>query len=190
MQKRELKSNLTIYPTPVVLVSCGLPDEKPNIITLAWAGVVNSIPEMVSISIRPSRHSAGIIDSTGEFVVNIPNAGQVKEVDICGTVSGRVHNKFEMCRFTPQASTQIDAPMIAECPVNLECKVKKTLDLGSHRVYIGEIVCKHIDEDMADERGLPAHEKLNPICFTAPNYYAVTGGKIGHSGFSKKGYNK
>lgn len=186
MKKVFLTGMISLYPVPVVLVTCKKPDDKPNIITLAWAGVVCSSPLMAGISIQPPRYSYDIVESTGEFTINIPAASMVREVDLCGTKSGRDIDKFQLCGFTPLKGEKISAPLIKECPVNLECIVKESILLGSHKLFIGEVAARHIDEDKCDEKGRLIVEKLAPLSFIAPGYYAVSPQMLGYYGYSKQ----
>lgn len=154
MSKRRLSSPVTLLgPVPSVLISCGRAGSDKNIITLAWVGVVNSSPPMVSISIRPSRYSHQIIKETGEFVINIPTADQVLLAEGCGTVSGKKVDKFKRFNLTAVQGTLEQAPLIKECPVNLECRVKQTLTLGSHEMFIGQVEQVYVSEHLLNERG-------------------------------------
>lgn len=132
-----------LSPVPSVMVSCADENGKPNIITLAWVGTVCSDPPMVGISIRPSRYSYEIIRQTGEFVLNIPNRSLLEAMDYCGVVSGREIDKFEATGLTPVPAELVKAPLIAECPMNLECRVSQTIALGSHDLFLAEILRVH-----------------------------------------------
>ncbi|HSW35384.1 MAG TPA: flavin reductase family protein [Candidatus Limnocylindrales bacterium] len=145
-------ASLLLGPVPTALITCGNSVEQ-NIITLAWVGVVNSSPPMISASVRPNRHSCHLIQETGEFTVNIPYSDQVSLVDGCGTLSGKDLNKFEHFRLTPILGTLQYAPLIDECPISMECKVEHTLRLGSHFVFIGRVVASYISTDITDEKG-------------------------------------
>ena len=130
-----------LAPVPAVLVGCGNnSDFKYNLITVAWAGIVCSNPPMISVSIRPERYSRGLIESTGEFTVNIPTVAMAEAVDYCGMVSGRDVDKFSAAKLTAKKGSKIAAPIVNECPLALECKVVHSLKLGSHIMYVGEIV--------------------------------------------------
>lgn len=165
-----------LFPVPVVLVSCGT--GKPNIITLAWAGTVCSEPPMVGIGVRPGRHSHALIVETGEFVVNLPRADQVDMVDYCGQVSGREVDKWVVCGLTPVPGTQVSAPLIAECPVALECIVRQRLALGSHDLFIGEVVAVQADEAILDDRGRLDYERIGPLAYLG-GYYHSLGERLG-----------
>ena len=140
-----------LYPLPAVMVSCGREGEKPNIITVAWAGTICSDPAMVSISVRPNRYSYDIIRETGEFVINLPSSYLIRIVDFCGVKSGRDMQKFDVCNLTAAPSVKVGAPSVAECPVSLECRVSDVLPLGSHDMFIADIVGVTVDEKYIDE---------------------------------------
>jgi len=184
MAKVELKPNTVLMPVPVTLVTCNDKDGNPNIITLAWVGTVSSVPPQVSISIRPSRFSYGLIKKTGEFALNIPNEDLLLQADGCGSTSGKDVNKFEQFNLTPKAATQIKAPLIEECPVNMECKVIKSLDLGSHEMFIAEIIALHVDESVLTDGRIDA-AKVKPIAYCPHDYFNLKE-QIGTYGFSQK----
>ncbi len=186
MSKKSVKPTIGLLLTPVVLVTCQEEGAKANIITLAWVGVANSDPPMVSIAIRPARHSYGIIKRTGEFVVNLPTTTTLKEMDFCGSVSGSRLDKFSMTRLTPLPAEKIKAPLIKECPVNLECQVKQSLSLGSHDLFLGQVVAAHVDPEIQDEKGRMdvAKAKLFAFCTGSTEYWSL-GEKIGWYGFTK-----
>src|SRR3989338_3312063 len=154
MAKLLIPPNEALYPVPIVLVSCtDEGNKKANILTIAWCGVVCSKPPLISISIRPSRHSHKLIKETGDFVINIPTKNQMKNADLCGTRSGKDVDKFELCSFTAIPSSKISSPAIKECPVNIECALRNMLKLGSHDMFIGEVMAVHIDDSIADGNG-------------------------------------
>src|SRR5512136_2829296 len=138
MPKTIHPGSTALFPVPAVLVTCGV--ERPNIITLAWVGTVCSQPPMVGIAVRPERHSHHLLREVGEFVVNLPPAGLVAAVERCGTVSGRDHDKFALCNLTPLPAARVRVPLIAECPIHLECVVRQVLSLGTHDLFLGEVV--------------------------------------------------
>lgn len=182
--KRLWKPGTMLAPVPAVLVSCGgAAGYKPNIITVAWAGTVCSEPPMVSISVRPSRYSYEIIKKTGEFVVNVSTGRLARATDWCGVKSGREFDKFEHCRLTPFESRHVRAPGIAECPVNMECKVRRVLSLGSHDMFIGEIMAVHVSEELLDKRGKLRLEHADILALAHGEYY-VLGRKVGSFGYS------
>ncbi len=184
MSKIIKKPFVALRPVPVVLVSCGH-GEQANIITIAWTGTLCSSPPQVGIGVRPSRHSYGLIQETGEFVVNVPGEGLLDEMDYCGFVSGREVNKFAECGLTPAPGSAIQTPIIAECPINIECRLAHTLSLGSHDLFVGEIVAVQISEDVLGEKGRVDNDKLKPILYTGDEYWGL-GSLLNHYGFSKK----
>lgn len=174
-----------LYPVPAVMVSCARPGEKPNIITVAWAGTVCSSPAMLSISVRPERYSYDIIKETGNFVVNLVNKELVYATDYCGVKSGRDTDKFEAMKLTPLPSQQIDAPGIAESPVNLECKVTQVIPLGTHDLFLAEIVGVTVDENYMDEKGKFHLNDAGLVSYSHGEYYEL-GKKLGTFGYSVK----
>lgn len=184
--KRLWKPSTLLAPVPVVLVSCGGRLEQPeNIITVAWAGTVCSDPPMLSISIRPERFSHGIITATREFVVNIPTQDLAKATDLCGMKSGRDTDKFALAELSRAAGEVVSAPLVAECPLNLECKVKKTVKLGSHDLFIAEIVAVHVAPELLDRRGKLCLEQARLLAYAHGEYYGL-GKRVGFFGFSVK----
>jgi len=185
--KIEKRPSTLLYPVPVVLVTSVDEDGKPNIITIAWAGTVCSIPPMVGISIRPSRYSHQLISSSREFVVNMPTADQLRAVDYCGMVSGRDVDKFKATGFTPIPGTRIKTPLIKECPVNMECQVKHIISLGAHDLFVAEIVANHIDEEALDAKGQLDIERVKPLAYNGVQKYLTVDREIGTYGMSKQG---
>jgi flavin reductase (DIM6/NTAB) family NADH-FMN oxidoreductase RutF len=186
MTKVRTKPTTTMFPLPVMLVTCVDAFGKPNIITLAWVGMVNSEPPMVSISVQPSRYSHGLIKASREFVVNIPSEEMIRKVDLCGVVSGRDVDKFSETGFTPMEAEEVSPPLIEECSVNLECKVRKIILLGSHDLFLGEIVAIHIDDMVLQEKGRIDITKTLPVayCGGAHEYWSM-GKKLGWFGYTK-----
>lgn len=174
-----------LFPCPVVLVTCVDSNRKPNIITLTWAGTVCSDPPMIGLGIRPNRHSYQLIEYSGEFVVNIPTRDILKEVDLCGMVSGKNVGKFSETGLTPEPAEKVKPPLIRECPVNIECVVKKKIPLGSHHLFLGEIVCVHVDKDILDEKGEIDFTRIAPFVYNQGEYWSLHE-KIGIYGFSKQ----
>ena len=186
MPKKSLKPTSALLVTPVALVTCRDEEARPNIITLAWVGVANSDPPMISIAIRPQRHSYGVIKKTGEFTANLPSARILKETDFCGVVSGSKVDKFAAARLTPSPADKVKAPLIKECPVNLECRVQQVIPLGSHDLFLGEVVAAHVDTEIQDEKGRIDMAKAKFFTFGAgaAEYWSL-GEKIGGYGFTK-----
>lgn len=186
MPKVRLHSELTLYPCPVVLVTCQAAEDRINVVTVSWAGIACSSPEIVTISLKPSRYSYSIIKKTREFVINIPTAKHVREVDICGTVSGRDTDKLELCGFTLNASDVVTTPGIKECPVQLECKVQQVLNLGGHHLFVSRVVCKSIDPGYCITAGHHSPVLLDPIVYLRPDYFRLNDEVIGSYGFTSK----
>ena len=179
-----------LYPVPAVMVSCMRPGERPNIITVAWAGTVCSAPAMLSISVRKERYSHSIIEETGEFAVNLVNKELTFATDYCGVRSGRDVDKFREMKLTEQPSRYISAPGIAESPLILECKVKQQIPLGTHDMFLAEVVGVSVDERYMDEKGT---FHLNDAKLTAYSHgtYFELGEALGTFGFSvRKDKNK
>ena len=184
MTKVPKKPGTFLYPVPAVMVTCGA-GEGANIITLAWVGTLCSEPPLVGIGVRASRHSHGLIEELGEFVVNLPSVDQVKALDYCGVVSGRDEDKWAACGFTRGAASQVQVPLVAECPVNIECRLQQTLSLGSHDLFIGEVVAIQVDEAVLDGKGYLDIEKARPFAFANSKYWAIDE-MLGSFGFSKR----
>lgn len=174
-----------LYPVPAVMVSCARTGEKPNIITVAWAGTVCSSPAMLSISVRKERYSYDIIRETENFVVNLVNKELVYATDYCGVKSGRDTDKFKEMKLTPLPSKYVAAPGIEESPVNLECKVTQVLELGSHDLFLAEIVGVTIDEKYMDENGKFHLNDAGLVSYSHGEYYEL-GEKLGTFGYSVK----
>lgn len=172
-----------LYPVPAVMVSCGRQGEKANIITVAWAGTICSDPVMISVSIRPERYSYGIIKETGEFVVNLVNNRLVFAADYCGVKSGRDVDKFREMQLTPLPSRQIGAPGIAESPVCLECKVTQVIPLGTHDMFLAQVVGVTVDEQYMDEKGKFHLNSAGLVAYSHGEYFEL-GKKLGSFGYS------
>ena len=184
IKKQSWKPGNVLWPVPVVLVSCGgTRDWKPNLITIAWAGSVCSDPPMLSISVRPERYSHAIIQATREFVVNIPSPRQAKVVDWCGTVSGRNVDKFADTGLTPAKALKVRCPIITECLLNIECRVQKSLKLGSHTMFVAEVVAVQVSSTLLDTKGRLRLEKGGLLAFAHGQYFEL-GRCLGHFGFS------
>ena len=184
-ERIEFKPGNMLYPVPAVMVSSQRPGEKANIITLAWAGTICSDPPMLSVSIRPERYSYDIIKETGEFVVNLTTKRLVRETDYCGVKSGRDIDKFKECTLTPCESSKLACPGIAESPVCLECKVKEIVKLGSHDMFIAEIVGVTVNEEYMDENG-KFHLNDSELVAYSHGEYFLLGEKLGSFGYSVK----
>lgn len=183
MPKQSWKPSTLLNPVPVVMVTSADANGKPNIITLAWAGTINSEPPMLSISVRKERYSYGLIKEKGEFVVNLTTQKLAHSTDLCGVKSGRDVDKFQMCGLTPEKATKVDVPMIAESPVSIECVVKNRIELGSHDMFIAEIVAVNVDEALLDENGKLHMDKAGLICYSHGNYWSLRE-SLGYFGYS------
>lgn len=173
-----------IYPLPAVMVTCGAVKEEFNIITVSWTGTICTDPPMCYISVRPERHSYGIIRKNGEYVINLTTEELVHAADWCGVRSGRDYDKFAETRLTPVMASKVRAPMILESPVNIECRVKEIKELGSHHMFISEVVSVNAEKSLFDEEtGVFRLYRANPVCYTHGKYYE-TGRLLGKFGFS------
>ena len=172
-----------LYPLPAVMVSCRRGDEKPNIITVAWTGTVCSDPAMVYISVRPERYSYDIIRESGEFVINLTTESLAEATDWCGVRSGRDVDKFAQMHLTPVPSKYVSVPSIAESPVNIECRVKQVIPLGSHDMFLAEVLGVTADADYMDENGHFDLAASAPLVYSHGAYFGQ-GKKIGKFGFS------
>lgn len=183
MAKQHWRPGNMLYPVPAVMVSCQRPGERPNIITIAWAGTTCSSPAMVSISVRKERHSHSIIKETGEFVINLVTRDLVRAADYCGVRSGRDVDKFQEMHLTELPSQKIGAPGIAESPVNIECKVTDIKELGSHDLFLAEVMNVTIEDRYMDEKGKFDLNKAGLITYSHGEYYEL-GKKVGTFGYS------
>ena len=174
-----------LYPLPVVIVSMADKNGKSNIITIAWAGTICTNPPMVSISVRPERYSYQILKETKEFVINLTTKDLVFATDYCGVKSGRDVDKFKDLGLTPIPAQQLKAPMIAESPVNIECRVREIIPLGSHDMFMADVVAVHADEKYMDEKRKFHLEKAEPIVYSHGAYLAC-GEQLGTFGYSVK----
>lgn len=184
MGKLTCKPETILFPLPAVMVSCGTV-EKPNVMTAAWTGTVCSRPVMTYVSITPERHSHGIIKDAGDYVINLTTEKLVRETDYCGVTSGRDVNKFEELGLTAAAATKVASPLIAECPVNIECRVERVITLGSHDMFIAKVVAVNVDESLADRSGAIDLSKAGLLAYTYGRYYSL-GTELGSYGYSIK----
>jgi len=190
MSKVLWKPGTMIYPLPAVMVSCGLVPEEYNIITISWTGTICTDPAMCYISVRPGRHSYDIIKRSGEYVINLTTKSLSYAADWCGVKSGKDHKKFSEMGLTPAPAAKIRTPIISESPVNIECIVKEIKELGSHHMFISEVVAVNADETYIDKNtGLFRLFDSEPICYSHGKYYE-TGKLIGKFGYSVERKNK
>ncbi len=193
MAKQFWKPGNLLYPVPAVMVSCGRENETPNIITIAWTASICTSPPMVSISIKPQRYSYRIIKDTKEFVINLTTRDLAYAADFCGVKSGKEVDKFKQLKLTPVKSNRIKAPAILESPVNIECKVIDIKSLGSHDIFMAEVVGIHVDEKYMDKQGKFHLNDTGLVAYSHGEYYEL-GRKLGKFGYSvqkraKKGRN-
>lgn len=185
MGKQHWKPGNMLNPVPAVMVSVTDKEGKSNIITVAWAGTVCTNPPMVSISVRPSRYSYQILEETGEFVINLTNDSLVKACDYCGVVSGRDVDKFQKTGLTPLPMQHVHAMGIKESPVNMECRITEKRELGSHTMFIAEVVGVTVDDDYMDETGKFHINESGLVMYSHGEYFAL-GKKLGKFGYSVK----
>lgn len=184
MNKVTWKPAALLSPVPVVLVSCG--DVKnPNVLTVAWTGIINTNPSMVYISVRPERYSYKLIKESGEFVINLVTSNLVRKTDQCGVYTGAKLNKFSKFSLTPEKSTKVTAPLISESPVNIECKVDKIIPLGTHHMFLARVLAVNIDENLINKNGKLELKKANLIAYSHGDYLEL-GKKVGSFGYSVK----
>ncbi len=182
MGKKTFKGGAMLNPVPVVMVSCG--SSKPNIITIAWTGIVNSSPPMTYISVRKERYSHDIIKNTGEFVINLCTEELAFATDYCGVRSGRDKDKFREMKLTPEAAEMLSCPMIKESPVNIECRVREITELGSHDMFIADILKVHVDEQYIDSSGRIRLDKASLVAYNHGEYFGLKRRPMGRFGFS------
>ena len=182
MAKKTLRGGALLCPLPPTMVSCG-DMENSNIITIGWTGILNTIPPKTYISVRPTRHSYNIIKEKGEFVINLTPSHLTKEADYCGIYTGKKVDKFEKCKLTKEKATQVSCPMIAECPVSIECRVSEVIPLGSHDMFMADILAVNVDEELFDKDDKMRLDKANLVAYAHGEYFEL-GKKVGKFGFS------
>ncbi|MEW6032464.1 MAG: flavin reductase family protein [Bacillota bacterium] len=184
--KRVLRPGTNLYPLPAVLVSCAAEvggERRENLITLAWTGIACAEPPMITIAVRKSRFSHGLIAASREFVVNVPSADMSLAVDLCGSISGRDADKFARAALTPSPAGVVRAPLVAECPVSLECRVRHTYEAGSHDLFVGEIVALQAAETVLDADGKIDVALVDPLAYGGGWYWRL-GERLGAYGHS------
>ncbi len=182
--KRIIPPFRPIYPTPAALITAVDEHGRPNIITLGEFYCLSiAEPVIIGISIAKARYTHGLITRAGEFTVNLPTTKILQQVDRCGTTSGRQIDKFEAFGLTPLPATKIKAPLIAECPLNLECRLLGIEEIGDHDMFKGQVLAQHMDEAVLDASGHICVEKLDPVCYIMGEYWSA-GAKLGHHGFT------
>lgn len=183
MAKQQWKPSTLLNPVPVVMVSCVDRDNKPNIITVAWAGTINSKPPMISISLRKERYSYNLIREKGQFVINLTNRRLAFAADFCGVKSGRDVDKIEVLKLELEKASKVDVPLIKDSPVNLECVVRDIVELGSHDMFIAEIVAVNVDERLLDKSARLNMGKADLICYSHGEYWSLEK-PLGYFGYS------
>ena len=183
MAKQSWKPGNMLYPLPAVLVSTADKKGGTNLFTVAWTGTICSDPPMVSISVRPERYSYSMIVETGEFVINLTTEELTYATDYCGVKSGRDVDKWKEVKLTPVKADKVQAPLVAESPVNLECRVTRRIPLGTHDMFLAEVVAVHADEAYMDEKGKFSLAKANPMVYSHGTYYGL-GKELGTFGYS------
>lgn len=189
MSRQYWKAGNMLYPLPAVMVSCQRPGERPNIITVAWAGTICTNPAMLSISVRPERYSYDIIKETKEFVVNLVTEDLAYETDFCGVKSGRDVDKFKELKLEETPSKVVAAPGIEKSPVNIECQVVDIVELGSHHMFIAKVVSVNVKEELLDEKGKFNLNDAKLVTYSHGEYYSL-GKKLGTFGYSVRKPNK
>ena len=184
MDKIDFKGSVILNPVPVVLITSKNSAGKTNVFTVGWTGTINTKPPMLYISIRPERLSYEYIKESMEFVVNLPSSDLVKQVDYCGVRTGKKNDKITEMGFTLKEGHNVLTPYIDECPVNIECKVKSIIPLGTHDMFIAEVVASHVNEDLLDEKGKIHFENANMMSYCHGEYFPLSKNPIGSFGFS------
>lgn len=182
MSKIKLKGGALLAPLPPVMVSCGS-GESANILTVAWTGILNTVPPKTYIAVRPRRHSHALIKESGEFVLNLTPASLVWAADFCGMYTGAKVNKWEKCHLTPVAAEEVSAPLIGECPLSLCCKVTEIRSEGTHDLFFADIVGVYAEDGLMDENG-KLHLERADLCAYAHGEYFALGKRLGVFGFS------
>ena len=182
MVKIKWRGGALTAPVPPVMVSCGSM-EKSNIITVAWTGITNTVPPKTYISVRPSRYSYDLIKESGEFVINLTTADLIKKADYCGVYTGAKVDKFAKCGFSKEEASEVSCPLIEESPLSLECRVTDIIELGSHHMFMADIVAVDVDESLVDAKGKLHLERAGLAAFAHGEYFEL-GKKIGYFGFS------
>lgn len=184
MSKRDFKGSVILNPVPVVLITSRNKNGQENVFTVGWTGTLCTKPPILSISVRPERLSYEYIKETMEFVVNLPSSSMVKAVDYCGVKSGKNIDKIKEMNFTLSESSHVNVPYIKECPINIECRVREIMPLGTHDVFIADVLASHVDENLIDDKGKIHFEEANLISYCHGEYYPLPKKSLGSFGFS------
>ena len=191
MEKVKFRGGALLAPVPPVMVSCGDAAHR-NILTVAWTGILNTVPPKTYIAVRPQRHSHGLLTEHREFVINLTPASLVRAADYCGMYTGKKVDKFAACRLTPQYVDEVSAPLIAECPLSLCCRVTEIVPMGSHDLFFADIVAVYANGELMNEKGKLCMERAALAAYVHGEYFAL-GKRLGKFGFSaakKKPKNK
>lgn len=183
MSKREMKPGTMLYPVPAVMVSLGNEETGYNIITIAWTGTINTQPPMTYISVRKERHSHAILTKTGSFVINLTSKDLVFQTDFCGVKSGSELDKFKEMKLTPIKASKVDSVMIEESPLNIECKITDVKNLGTHDMFLAEVVAVHADESLFDNNDAMQLNSRKLVAYSHGRYYEL-GKELGKFGYS------
>lgn len=186
MTKKMFKGSTMLNPVPVVLITSQSKDEKVNVFTAAWVGMACTRPPMITVAIRPERLSYEYIKKSGEFVINLPTKSMTRIVDYCGVVSGKTNDKISEMKLNLEKSSKVLVPFISQCPVCMECHVKSITPLGSHDLFIAEILAVHVEEELIDSKGKIHFEKANLISYSHGDYFSLEPKSLGKFGFSIK----
>jgi flavin reductase (DIM6/NTAB) family NADH-FMN oxidoreductase RutF len=184
MSKRIFKGSAILNPVPAVLITSKNKEGKVNVFTVGWVGTACTRPPMVTVAIRPDRLSYEYIKESEEFVINLPNTSMTKIVDYCGVVTGKKEDKIEKLNLSLENSTEVSAPGLADCPVNIECRLKSITPLGSHDLFLAEVVSVSVEEEIIDEKGKIHLEKANLIAYSHGEYFALNNRALGKFGYS------
>lgn len=184
MTKVHFKGSAMLNPVPAVLITSMDKDNNLNVFTVGWIGTACTHPPMITVAIRPERLSYKYIKESGEFVVNLPSQNMTKIVDFCGVRSGKNINKIKECNLNLEKSTKIKTPSIEQCPVNIECKVKSIISLGTHDLFLSEVLAVNVDENLIDENGKIHLEKAQLICYSHGEYFPLPVKPLGKFGYS------
>lgn len=190
MAKLKWKGGALVAPVPPAMITCGSEDDgSSNIITIAWTGIINTHPPKTYISVRPSRHSYKLIKERGEFAINLTSEALVRHADYCGVYTGAKVDKFAKCGLNKETASEISCPLIAESPLSLECRVTDIIPLGTHDMFLADIVAVNVDEELIDANGKLRLDKAGLAAFAHGEYFAL-GKKLGDFGFSVRKKNK
>lgn len=184
MSKVVWKGGALLAPVPPCMVTCGT-EERPNVLTVAWCGIINTHPPKTYISVRPSRHSYGLIKESREFVINLTTVDLVRAADFCGVYTGAKVDKFQKCGLHTEPSSALSCPLLAESPLSLECRVTDIIPLGTHDMFLADIVAVDVDEALLDQNGKLCLDRAHPVAYAHGDYFEL-GKKLGNFGFAVK----